>query len=377
MSTGDQPGPVQTLLRRARRLPTRMGRSERDGEGRGEMRYIELAPGQARLRVGPEPETPPGFARVRVLACGLCGTDLHLLSGMVLPRGASYPVRPGHEVAGIVEYVNGDGAPVREGDLAILHPLAPCGECEECLRGHDQRCSQLRTLGVHDPGGFAEVVVWPASRMLPANGLDPAAACLLADAAATAHNALALADVPRGGTLCVFGAGGLGTGVLAIARALDPDMKLAAVVRSESSAERVAAFGVEAHCGIEGAARALRHRIGRADAVIDFSNQASAPTEGLGLLRRGGRLVIGSIVDSELSLGPSSAFMAHELQVLGAYVSNLDDLAGVIELARDGRLDPGAWVSHRRPLEDFEDALELAIDRPPGTVRVVVECARK
>ncbi len=338
------------------------------------MRYIEIDAGAARLRDGPEPEAPPGSARVRVIACGVCGTDLHLLHGMVLPRGASYPVRPGHEVAGIVEHVNGDTARVAEGDLAILHPLAPCGECPACLLGEDQRCIALRTLGVHDPGGFAETVVWPASRMLPANGIDPAAASLLADAAATAHNAFKLAQVPRGGTLCVFGAGGLGTAALAIARALDPELRLAAVVRSESSADRLSALGIEVHRGLEGAARALRRTIGRADSVIDFSSQPSAPREGLALLRRGGRLVIGSIVDSELSLGASSAFMAHELQVVGAYVSSLDDLAAVIELAREGRLDPSGWVTHRRSLEDFDDAVQLADRRPPGTVRVVVEC---
>jgi 2-desacetyl-2-hydroxyethyl bacteriochlorophyllide A dehydrogenase len=338
------------------------------------VRYIEIDGGAARLRNGPEPDTPQGFARVRVLACGVCGTDLHLLRGMVLPRGASYPVRPGHEVAGIVEQVNGDTARVAEGDLAILHPLAPCGECPACLRGQDQRCVALRTLGVHDPGGFAEMVVWPASRMLRANGIEPAAASLLADAAATAHNAFKLAGVPPAGALCVFGAGGLGTAALAIARALDPELRLAAVVRSEASAERLSALGIEVHRGLEGAARALRHGIGRVDAVIDFSNQATAPAEGLALLRRGGRLVVGSIVDSELTLGASSAFMAHELQVVGAYVSSLDDLAAVIELTRQGRLDPSGWVTHRRPLEDFDDAVALAERRPPGTVRVVIEC---
>jgi propanol-preferring alcohol dehydrogenase len=339
------------------------------------VRYIEIDAGAARLRNGPEPETPPGFARVRVLACGVCGTDLHLLRGMVLPRGASYPVRPGHEVAGIVEHVNGDGARVAEGDLAILHPLAPCGECPACRRGEDQRCIALRTLGVHDPGGFAEFVVWPASRMLPANGLDPAAAALLADAAATAHNAVKLAGIPPAGALCVFGAGGLGTAALAIARTLDPERRLAAVVRSDASAERLSALGIEVHRGLEGAARALRRSVGRMDAVIDFSNQADAPAEGLGLLRRGGRLVIGSIVDSELRLGASSAFMAHELQVVGAYVSSLADLAAVIGLERDGRLDASAWVSHRRPLEEFDEAVGLAERRPPGTVRVVIDCA--
>ena len=122
------------------------------------MRYAEMEFGAARLRDGARPETPPGFARVRVLACGVCATDLHLLHGMVLPRGAAYPVRPGHEIAGIVEHVNGDGARVSEGDLAILHPLAPCGQCEACSRGEDQRCDSLRTLGMHDAGGFAEFV---------------------------------------------------------------------------------------------------------------------------------------------------------------------------------------------------------------------------
>jgi 2-desacetyl-2-hydroxyethyl bacteriochlorophyllide A dehydrogenase len=338
------------------------------------VRYVEVDAGAAQLREGPEPQTPPGHARVRVLACGVCGTDLHLLRGMVLPRGASYPVRPGHEVAGIVEHVSAPDAPVAEGDLAVLHPLAPCGSCPACLRGEDQRCDALRALGVHDPGGFAEIVVWPAFRMLPANGIEPAAAALLSDAAATAHNALGLAQLPRGGSLCVLGAGGMGSGALAIARALDPDVRLAAVVRSDASAARLEALGVEVHRGLEGAARALRRSVGRMDAVIDFSGQGAAPAEGIALLRRGGRLVLGSVVDAPLTLGASSAFMAHELQVVGAYVSSLRDLAAVIGLARDGRLDAGAWVTHRLPLAELEHALALAESRPAGMVRVVVEC---
>jgi 2-desacetyl-2-hydroxyethyl bacteriochlorophyllide A dehydrogenase len=338
------------------------------------VRYVEMDFGEASLRDGPEPETPPGFALVRVLACGVCATDLHLLRGMVLPRGATYPVRPGHEVAGIVEQVNARDAPVAEGDLAVLHPLAPCAHCPACLGGEDQRCNDLRALGMHDPGGFADLVAWPASRMLPANGIDPAAAALLADAAATAHNALSLARVPPGGALCVLGAGGLGSGVLAVARALDPQVRLAAVVRSEASAARVEALGIEVYRGLEGAGRALRRSLGEMDAVIDFSGQAAAPAVGASLLRRGGRLVLGSIVDATLTLGASSTFTARELQMAGAYVSALDDLAAVIELARDGRLDADAWVSHRLPLSSFEDAVALAESRPAGMVRVVVEC---
>ncbi|MDQ6816090.1 MAG: hypothetical protein M3018_01615, partial [Actinomycetota bacterium] len=145
--------------------------------------------------------------------------------------------------------------------------------------------------------------------------------------------------------------------------------------RSEASAERLEALGVEVHCGgLEGAARDLRRRLGRMDAVIDFSGQAEAPGEGVALLRRGGRFVLGSVVDAQLALGTSSAFMAHELQFIGVYVSGIRDLAAVIELAHQGRLEADGWVSHRRPLTQFNDAVAIAASRPPGTVRVVVEC---
>ena len=337
------------------------------------MRYVEIDAGAATLRDGPDPDVPPDFARVRVLACGICGTDLHLLRGMVLPPGAAYPVRPGHEVAGMVERVNGADAPVREGELVILHPIATCGRRAACRRGEDSRCERQRLLGLHDPGGLAELVAWPAARMLPAGGIAPAGAALLADAAATAHHALALAALAPGATLCVLGAGGLGTSVLEIARALDPTVRLGAVVRSEATAARVAADGVEVHRGLAGAARALRGRLGRADAVIDFSGAAAAPAEGAALLHRGGRLVLGSVLDESLELGAAAAFMTRELQVVGAYCSSLADLAAVIALAREGRLDPGRWVSHRLALADAGAALALARERPAGMIRAVVE----
>jgi propanol-preferring alcohol dehydrogenase len=206
------------------------------------MRYVQLAPGEVVLAEGPPPELAPGDARVRVLACGVCGTDVHALRGMVLPKGARYPIRPGHEVAGIVEEVNNGTAGVSVGDLVALHPIAPCGRCDDCLAGDDKRCERGRALGFHVPGGMAEEVVWPADRMIGVSGLGAAEAALLPDAVATAYRALMAARLPTGGSLCVIGPGGVGTHVLALARALDPDARLAAVVRSKAAAARVEAL---------------------------------------------------------------------------------------------------------------------------------------
>ncbi|HEY7076853.1 MAG TPA: alcohol dehydrogenase catalytic domain-containing protein, partial [Solirubrobacteraceae bacterium] len=264
---------------------------------------MQLAPSETVLAEGPAPELSPGEARVRVLACGICGTDLHALRGMVLPKGASYPIRPGHEVAGIVEELHGGTNGVAVGDLVALHPIAPCGRCEACRSGHEKRCERARALGFHVPGGMAEEVAWPTDRMIPVSGLEPAEAALLPDAVATAYRALMAAQLPAGGSLCLIGPGGVGTHVLKLARVLDPDARLAAVVRSKAAADRVEALGAEAVHGLPRAARRVRHSLGPVDAVVDFSGARAAPREGVRMLRHGGRLVLGGVLDQPLSLG--------------------------------------------------------------------------
>src|SRR4026209_2072475 len=98
------------------------------GVGRPEgtdVRYIEISPGEIHLRHGDRPDLPHGWARVRVDACAVCGTDVHMFEGMDLPTGVEYPVRPGHEVAGTVVEVDADAASISVGSAVVLHPLAP------------------------------------------------------------------------------------------------------------------------------------------------------------------------------------------------------------------------------------------------------------
>jgi 2-desacetyl-2-hydroxyethyl bacteriochlorophyllide A dehydrogenase len=309
-----------------------------------------------------------------VTACGICGTDLHLLHGMTMPAGASYPVVPGHEVAGTVVEL-GDGlTDLTVGESVVLHPLTPCGRCEPCTTGAEQRCDNARILGIHDPGGMADEVVWPAHRMVATGDVPVEQAALLPDAVATAWHALARAEVPRGGTLVVIGAGGVGTHVLQLAAAVDPDITTAAVVRSEASARRLEELGLGVVItGLDGAARKLRAAIPLADAVIDFSGAPTAPGEGLRALRRGGTLVLGSVVDENLDLRTTTtALVTREVRIVGSYASSIDDLRTVTELARSGALDLSGSASLLLDLDDAPRAFELLEERPPGLVRAVL-----
>lgn len=316
-----------------------------------------------------------GDVRVEVLACGICGTDLHIYEGMTLPPGTEYPVRPGHEVCGRVVEA-GVGADVPVGSLVVLHPLSPCGRCSECFEGKEQRCGESKVLGLTTSGGMADEVIWPASRAVVVDGIDAASAAILADAVATAYRALQLAEVPVGGSLCIIGAGGVGTQVLAIARALDPKVRIAAVVRSTGTGARLREqFGssVTVVVGIEHAVVELRRALDRFDAVVDFSGAPEAPSVGVRVLRRGGRLVLGSVDEHQLELGSMQAFVTREIRVYGSYTSTIEDLRAVTRLALDGRLDLAAAVTHRFPLADAEKAFATLRERPPGMVRVVVE----
>jgi propanol-preferring alcohol dehydrogenase len=309
---------------------------------------------------------------VRVLACGVCRTDVHLWDGSVLPPGADYPLVPGHEVCGRVEEVDGDGGGVAVGDLVVAHLLAPCGACAACRAGTEQRCEQAPVLGIQAPGGLAEQFVWPTGRLVPATGLDPAQAAVLPDAGATAHHALSVAGVPAGGRLCVIGAGGVGTHVLQIARALDPTVRLTAVVRSRASARRLEALDIPVVEGLSGAVKALRAG-GPVDAVVDFTGSPEAPPAAVRVLRPGGRLVLGSVTSGDLNLGWIAPFASREITVSGVYCSTLGDLRAVVELARSGALDLSGSVTHRLPLQRAPEAFDLMRDRPAGMVRLVVD----
>lgn len=339
------------------------------------MRYVEAEPGRVWVSEGEPPGTlAPGQVRVRVAACGLCASDAHMVRGMRLPRGVSYPVRPGHEVAGTVVEV-GPGAPaLSPGMDVVLHPLHPCGHCTACLGGREEQCPDVRVLGIHDPGGMAEEVVWPAHRMVVATGIPGWQAALLPDAVATAHHAVRLAELPATGKLCVIGAGGVGSHALELAIAIHPHLRVASVVRSESSAARLRAARVPVEVGLAGSAERLRARFGRFDAVIDFSGAREAAAEGIRMLGIGGRLVLGSIVDEPVELGTTvTGVVTRSLRILGCYVSTLEDLREVTALARAGRLQLGSAVSHRIPLGDAARAFALLEERPAGLRRIVLE----
>ncbi len=172
-----------------------------------------LGPGRIEISECDVPEASPGWVRVGVSAVGICGTDLHLLGGFMGSEG----LRPGHEIAGIVD-ATGDGVDIAHGVKVAVEPITACGACFQCGTGHHNRCPENRIFGVTTRGGMADYVTVPASclHLLP-NDLDDNVAAL-SEPMAVCVRAVRLGNVSVGDRVAVLGAGTIGLLSILVAR---------------------------------------------------------------------------------------------------------------------------------------------------------------
>jgi len=160
-----------------------------------------------RLTELPVPEPAPGEIRVRVRACGVCHTDLHVLEGdLPLPK---LPVVPGHQIVGTVDALGAGVNEFRQGDrVGVPWLYWTCGECVYCRKGLENLCERARFTGFHADGGYAEAMVAPAAfaYALPASYSDLEAAPLLC-AGVIGYRALKLSNLQHGERLGLYGFG--------------------------------------------------------------------------------------------------------------------------------------------------------------------------
>jgi len=312
---------------------------------------------------------PVGWSLLRVNACGICGTDAHLFSGMTLPRDAMYPLRPGHEVSGTI--VTSDT--IAPGTTVLVHPLRPCQTCLDCRTGKESDCKKQKILGIDDNGGMADFLIWPSSRLIPFRKHNVLSAAIIPDAVTTAYHALKISDFASAKDVCVIGAGGVGANVLRLARIMNPEIRLLGIVNSEGSSRRLQAENFTTIIGLKDLSLATRKKKLSFDLVFDFSGDEQAPIEGIKILRKGGALILGGISDSVLRLDiHQSTFVTREITVKASYASDLGDLQEVVDLIESKNLSFDTAVTHYFPLTEYDLAFKTLRERPSGLGRIVL-----
>lgn len=326
------------------------------------MRVVELPSVAAPLRLSkrPIPEPGPGEVRVRVQACGVCGSDVFLQKGG-FGDAVPMPIVPGHEAAGIVDALGAEVDGVAVGDQVALYYITTPPDDPWATRGRPNISPRVRRMGVDVDGAFAEFVVRPTSSLIrPRAFVPPAVLAVLTDAVATPlHGLKRVARLQAGETLTVLGVGGLGSNAVQLGKAFGA--RVIAVTRSEAKLRLARELGADEVVPAEegdpvAAVRALTDGHG-SDVVIQCVGSAAVDEQAIAMGGPGGRVVlIGSSLDHFRARAVDIFW--RELSVLGSRGFVPDDIRDAIDLYLDGTIDVGHLVETIRPLEEANDALE-------------------
>jgi L-iditol 2-dehydrogenase len=295
----------------------------------------------------PDPVAGPGEVVCRVLACGVCGSDV---SDAYVAR--KLPAVLGHEVVGEVLHAGAGVAGVAAGDRVVIHHHAPCGSCRRCRRGHETLCDQFRATAL-DPGGFAEQVRVEAplvGELLALGDLDPLAGTFV-EPLGCVLRALDRSRLTAGESLLVVGAGS--NGLLAIAAARARGAEAVWILEPRDDRRALArAWGAQAYPGAGAGARV--------DVAFVTTAQPAAIAAAADALGVGGVLCLYATTKPGATLGlDAEQLFLREITVLTSWSAGPEDMRAAYELIADGRVDPLALVTHRVGLGETARALDL------------------
>jgi L-iditol 2-dehydrogenase len=326
------------------------------------------APGDIRLDDIAEPDVAPGEVKLRVRACSTCGTDVKI-SRSGHPN-MSAPQVMGHEIAGEIVDVGAGVEGWAAGDRVQVIAAVPDGTCDECLAGHQAICPNQTSMGYQSPGGFAEYMIVPRE-VLAVDGLTRIpdsltfAEASLAEPLACVLNGQELARVGEGDTVVVIGSGPIGCLHVRLARARGA----AHVILIDLNPERLAVAAALVHPDLTVAtdtqdpvAAVLTATNGRgADVVITAAASGRAQEQGLLMLARRGRLSLFGGLPKDAATITVDANLVHyrELTLVGVNGSTPAHNKRALELIASGDVPVADLITHRLPLEDVLEAIEI------------------
>jgi threonine 3-dehydrogenase len=319
----------------------------------------------------PVPEPGPGEVLLRMEAASICGTDLHLFRWDPWASEIMHPPTIlGHELAGRVVATGSGVTRVREGDLVGVESHIVDWTCAQCRRGDMHLCRNLKVIGAHVDGGFAEYVVIPQANAIESNGLEPAVVALQEPMGNAVH--AAFAEPIEGRSVLVTGCGPIGLCSVGIARAAGASL----VIATDTEDYRLAlARGMGADLALNARDPHTVERIMAAtnddgvEVVLEMSGAQAALDQALAAITRGGRISLLGIFGEPVRVDLSDFVIQKGLRIHGIYGRRIyDTWERTQALLRSGALDVTPIITHRFDLADWERGFELLASRHAGKV---------
>ena len=330
------------------------------------------APRQFKYKEVPEPEIQSDDVLVRIDACGLCGTDLHIHEGEFAPN---FPLIPGHEFTGEIVALGGSVKGLSQKQRVVGNSNESCGKCFYCMRGDFLLCLNLQAYGVTQDGGFAQYLRIKADRIFPIGNLTSREAVMVEPSACAVHGMEVLAMKP-GSDVLLFGAGPTGqvlaqllklngAGRLVVAAPPGPKLDLAGRLAADEIVP-IDRKNPDKH----------RNRLRELnptgfDYIVEATGSAFVCEDALQFVRRGGTLLVyGVYPETEtVRFNPFDLFR-REITIKGSF-AQIDAFPRALAYLESGKIKVNEIVTDEFALEDWPKVLEHAWARKGIKIAVI------
>lgn len=330
-----------------------------------------------RLEETPVPEINSSELLVKVMASGICGSDV-----MEWYRVKKAPIVLGHEIVGEVIETGSDVKKYKKGDRVFVSHHVPCNTCHYCLNGYHTACDTLHKTN-YDPGGFSEylrvpeinvdrgVYVLPDEMSYDEGTFIEPLACVL--------RGQRLSALKSGQTVLVIGSGISGLLHIEVARALGAGRVFATDISEYRlrEAERHGAYAaINAKENV--VERLLQLNDNRlADLVIVCAGALSAAAEAIRCVDRGGTVLFFAVPEPDVMVPvPMNSLWRNEIKLMTSYGAGPSDIETAISIIRNGRVNLSEMITHKLPFEEIGKGFRLVADAKES-IKVIIEPHKK
>jgi threonine 3-dehydrogenase len=326
------------------------------------------------LRNIPVPACGPSEALIRVHHAGVCGTDLHIWEwDSWASKRLKPPVTVGHEFAGVIAQLGSEANAA--GLLAVGDPVTAeghivCGHCLQCRLGAAHLCRRTQIIGVDRNGAFADYIVMPASNVMKLDGIPTEIGAIMDPMGNAVHTVLE-AEVP-GSTVLVLGCGPIGCFAIGVARAAGASLVIASDLNPKRL-ELAHAMGAQItlnpnHDDVVARVRELTGGDG-VDLVCEMSGHPSGHAQAFAAARMGGRINLLGTPSRTTEVDFARDIIFKGLTLYGVTGRKMyQTWHQMLRFLRAGQLDPRPVITHRFPLEQIAEAIQVIKDGQAGKV---------
>jgi D-arabinitol dehydrogenase (NADP+) len=307
------------------------------------------------------PEPGAGEVLIKVMASGICGTDIHILEGEYM---GAYPVIPGHEFAGVVEKVGQAVSRIKVGDKVAVEPNIACDNCSYCLNNQQNFCENWQAVGVTLPGGMAEYVIAPEKAVFNIGELEFEEGAFVEPLSCVLHGVqktcIRLAD-----RVVILGAGPIGILLLQAVK-VQGAQSVTVVELDQARAEAAQAAGADQiYRSLDGLPKDAFEVVIDATGVIPVMKRTPEFT------RKGGKILLFGVPPKTNVEFDAFTLFLKGLTILTSYTSVRNSLQA-IDLLKNKRINVKPLISHRLPLAEFEHGVNLIKNKQEHVKKVLI-----